>query len=360
MKILTTKASIRNPFLIHNLPFAAKIYRLRKGKFKKLSLAGKVFKKLIPGKPFLAWLLKFFPIGRYGSFDYQAATNNINIKFNIRNTQFHSVYFPQYKISYEPETTVLIDLILNQNPDGVFFDVGANWGHMSLHAASSKLFKGEIHSFEPFLTSYQDLSQIVEQSGKKSMIETHHLAVSDVDGVCYIGLPDNFNSGNAEVSTQNTGDGQKVESQKIDSMNFKAPDLIKIDVEGFEINVLMGARETLKKSKPMIIFENWADLNKVKDTLAPFKYLRELGYHFFEPSFLIDEEKDHSEGSYFAGYSHIQTLNESCHDSGKELPFSLIEFIPEQRFLLKDQLNVFACHGDKLEFLDQHFKQFQA
>ena len=356
MKIFTTKAEIRNPFEIHNLPLAAKIYRLRKGKFKTLSLRNKVLKCLIPGRPFLSWLLKFFPIGRYGSFDYQASSNHTNIKFNIRNTQFHSVYFPQYKKSYEPETTVLIDLILGQNPKGVFFDVGANWGHMSLHAASSEQFKGEVHSFEPFPSTYEDLSQIVEQSGKKSMIETHHLAVSDYDGVCYIGLPDNFNSGNAEVSLENSNHGFKVDSQKIDSMDFKAPDLMKIDVEGFEINVIMGARETLLKAKPMIIFENWADLNHVKDTLAPFKYLKELGYHFFEPSFLIDEEKHDSTGSYFAGYSHIQSLNES----GSELPFSLIEFIPEQRFLLKDQLNVFACHTDKLDFLNQHFKQFQS
>jgi FkbM family methyltransferase len=356
MKIFTKKTEIRNPFEIQSLPLAAKIYRLRKGKFKKLSLGKKLLKCIIPGRPFLSWLLKFFPIGRYGSFEYHNAQKNMNIKFNIRNTQFHSVYFPQYSKSYEPETTALIDLILNVNPSGVFFDVGANWGHMSLHAASSKNFKGSIHSFEPFPTTFEDLSQTVTQSGKASMIEIHHLAVSDFDGDCYIGLPDNFNSGNAEVSIADSSHGFKVESQKIDTMEIKSPDLMKIDVEGFEINVMMGAKETLLSAKPMIIFENWADLSKVKDTLAPFKYLRELGYHFFEPSFLIDEEKNNKEGSYFAGYSHIQSLNEA----ESKLPLSLIEFIPEQRFLLKDQLNVFACHKDKLEFLEQNFSQFEA
>ena len=355
MKIFTKTAEIRNPFEIQTLPLAAKIYRLRKGKFKKLSISKKILKYLIPGRPFLSFLLKFFPIGRYGSFEYHLEQKNINIKFNIRNTQFHSIYFPQYKKSYEPETTVLIDLILNENPEGVFFDVGANWGHMSLHAASAKSFNGSVHSFEPFPATFDDLSQIVNQSGKASIIKTHHLAVSDYDGTCYIGLPDNFNSGNAEVSVNDADHGFKVDSQKIDSMNLSSPDLIKIDVEGFEINVMQGAKETLSKARPMIIFENWANLNRVKDTLAPFKYLRDLGYHFFEPSFLIDEEKDKKTGSYFAGYSHIQSLN----DANSKLPLSLIEFIPEQRFLLKDQLNVFACHKERLIFLEKNFRQFE-
>ena len=342
-EIYTSKASIRNPFHLQTLPFAAKVYRLRKGKHKKLSLGQKLLKAIIPGRPFLAWLLKYFSFGHKGVFQYKIGEDEMGkkpIQFNIGNTQFHSIYFPQYQRSYEPETTVLIDRILSQNPHGVFYDIGANWGHMSLHAASLQGFHGSIHSFEPFPSTYNDLSQVVEQSGKGNVIQTHHMAVSDFDGTCTIGLPDNFNSGNAEVSLEESGKGFKVTAQKVDSMNFEKPTLMKVDVDGFEINVLKGAEEIIKEHHPMIIFENWADLNKVRETLAPFKFLKNLGYRFFEPSFLIGDEK--AEDSYFAGYSHVQELMET----EKDLSFSLVEFVPEQRFLLSKQLNVFACHKD--------------
>ncbi len=362
--IFIKKTEIRNPFSIISLPFAAKVYSLRKGRYAHFSFFQKMLKLMIPGRPFLSWLLKYFPMGRFGSFAYDTGEEKKEIFFNIRNTQFHSVYFPQYQKSYEPETTVLIDLILKQNPKGVFFDIGANWGHMSLHAASSKSFEGEIHSFEPFPTTYEDLSKIVRESGKKDLIFTYNMAVSDFDGPCFIGLPDHFNSGNAEVSSiKNSKKNQdlQVQASQIDSMNLKSPDLMKIDVEGFEINVLRGARKTLLEKKPMIIFENWSDLNKVKDTLAPFSFLKSLGYHFFEPSFLIGGEKSSEKGkSYFAGYSHLSALNllgsfECSAKAEKETPFALIEFIPEQRFLLKEQLNIFACHQKNLDFLKEHF-----
>ena len=47
-----------------------------------------------------------------------------------------------------------------------------------------------------------------------------------------------------------------VEHITIDSLNLHTCDYIKIDVEGAEILVLMGAIETIKKFKPVIMFEN--------------------------------------------------------------------------------------------------------
>ena len=50
--------------------------------------------------------------------------------------------------------------------------------------------------------------------------------------------------------------GEVIETTTIDNMNLDKCDLIKIDTEGAEPLVLMGAQETIKKFKPVIIFEN--------------------------------------------------------------------------------------------------------
>jgi hypothetical protein len=60
--------------------------------------------------------------------------------FRAANTQFHSLYLPQFAGGYEPETQLLIQILTGAR--GVFFDIGANWGHLSIALADS--FTGEI------------------------------------------------------------------------------------------------------------------------------------------------------------------------------------------------------------------------
>ena len=60
-----------------------------------------------------------------------------------------------------------------------------------------------------------------------------------------------------------TDDKIMVSITKLDSLNLDNISVIKIDVEGFELEVLTGALETIRKNKPVIILEIWPD-NKEK------------------------------------------------------------------------------------------------
>ena len=67
---------------------------------------------------------------------------------------------------------------------------------------------------------------------------------------------------------------------KLDSLNVPtAPSLIKIDVEGFELNVLKGSENFLEEFRyPPVIFEAW-DLDWFKDDKVKLlKFLNYLGY----------------------------------------------------------------------------------
>ena len=50
--------------------------------------------------------------------------------------------------------------------------------------------------------------------------------------------------------------GEEIETITIDSLNLESCDYMKIDVEGFEPLVLIGAEQTIKKFKPTILFES--------------------------------------------------------------------------------------------------------
>jgi|688.fasta_scaffold06958_10 FkbM family methyltransferase len=70
----------------------------------------------------------------------------------------------------------------------------------------------------------------------------------------------------------------------IDKLNLQACDLIQLDIEGYELNALLGAVETIKKYKPVLCIEfceNW--LNRYEATSDSVETLLvELGYKHVE------------------------------------------------------------------------------
>ena len=62
-------------------------------------------------------------------------------------------------------------------------------------------------------------------------------------------------SGSSDGNMFSYGGDLKIRSEKLDSYSFKRVDLLKIDVEGFELDVLLGAENTIRQFKPRIIIE---------------------------------------------------------------------------------------------------------
>jgi FkbM family methyltransferase len=129
-----------------------------------------------------------------------------------------------------------------------FVDIGANIGNHSLYF--SRIFN-KIISFEPNPRVFKLLKLNAELSNN---IECHELALSDKNGVARI----SFNTTNMGGASLNLTGQRSVEvvTSKLDdfAINEKIG-IIKIDVEGHELNVLHGASETIKKNQPIILFE---------------------------------------------------------------------------------------------------------
>ncbi len=139
----------------------------------------------------------------------------------------------------------------------IVFEVGANIG---AHTVSlSKLVKnGFVFAFEPQRMVFQNLCANIALNSLSNVF-TFQEAVSDENGKilipeCDFSKVNNFGGINIEDSKR----GTPVNKIKLDNFVNKIDrlKLLKIDVEGMEIGVIRGAKELIKKFKPIIYVEN--------------------------------------------------------------------------------------------------------
>jgi FkbM family methyltransferase len=157
---------------------------------------------------------------------------------------------------------------LNVPSDAVIFDVGGNIGILSLFFAQ-KVPKGQVHAFEPTHFALKKFKRNVGLNPSLlDRITLNHCFVSSksetapaitafsswrVDGLSAAEGPIH------EVHKGEAMDTSGVPSVTIDEYcernQIEKLSLIKIDTDGHEIDVLRGARKSIMKFKPFIVFE---------------------------------------------------------------------------------------------------------
>jgi FkbM family methyltransferase len=323
-------------FAVRRLPFLCRFYQY-------------VFWPVAAGRPgfWLRRILKmFFPFVRRafgsskGEFEFHAQGKLSTIQFNPRNLEFHVIYNQAiYKNGYEVEVAALLNLLLPEK--GVFYDIGSNWGYHSLIAVSQRP-QLKVHAFEPTPETFQDLTACVNQAGLGQSVTCHNFALSSNDGKAFIKLPDHLHSGCAEVSKE--GGDASISTRRLDSLDLPKPDFIKMDVEWHELEVLKGAVETIKSSRPHLIFENKLDHSNPKKVLDVFAFLAGLGYRFFLPA--ANREPGGDNFLMPSGWLPV----------AEDENLALIPFTTQTRLLCFPEFNVFACHESRLPELMKTFR----
>ncbi len=253
------------------------------------------------------------PLGRL-EVDLMVRGRPATLRLNPYNRQFSPLYFSIFADGYE--VAVARSIARHLPDDGVFADVGSNWGYFPLLVASRSSFGGRIHAFEPIPSTYADLADIVAQAGLDPWIEPHHAAVGAGEGTVKMKLP--RHSGLAAIDE--SGGGIEVPLVSLDSFAWDRLDVLKVDVEGFEGAVFEGARETLARCRPVVVFEDGvADAERCAGTLG---YLEGLGYRLHEPV-------DPAEAARGTGHLECRPF---ASEKRSELPSYLnVVAIPEER-----------------------------
>lgn len=102
-------------------------------------------------------------------------------------------------------------------------------------------------------------------------------ALGNEENYCSLFNPNKSTGGNTKVNVEYDPNNSVLMS-KLDSYNFRDIDYIKIDVEGFELFVLQGAKNTILINRPIITIEQKSGTDTYKvDRYAASNYLGELG-----------------------------------------------------------------------------------
>lgn len=140
---------------------------------------------------------------------------------------------------------------------GTFLDIGANVGMFSMSIANS-LENVSIHAFEPVPTNFSVLKTNLKVNNLETKIAANNLAVGSTCSTINMSLEGQLSH---VLKTENIDTSAKigVNSVSIDyyceTNKITDVKLIKCDVEGFELEVLIGAKKILELQKPSLIIE---------------------------------------------------------------------------------------------------------
>ncbi len=189
--------------------------------------------------------------------------------------------------TYEDEINKAIRLSLKTG--GVALDIGANIGLQSLRMSQAAGSDGKVIAFEPLQYLQKKFKKNIGLNKANNIILLPY-ALSDQESKAEFKIdPNTWNQGAFSIAGKQ--DGTELQNVEIkigdDIPEIKALsrlDLIKIDVEGFEFQVMKGLKNTLQKFKPRIIFEYdmkyWPANGQ--DIAECFNFLTSLGYKVYQ------------------------------------------------------------------------------
>lgn len=177
---------------------------------------------------------------------------------------------------FEPEVQRELGALLR--PGSVLWDVGANVGAVSLLAARLVGPQGRVVAFEPDPDNVGRLRRNLEANHADN-VDVVEAAVGAGEGTAHFQPGD----GGGETGRVVTGrDGIEVALTSLDAAAGKGlppPDVVKLDVEGLEVDVLRGGRELLGGRRPALVVEVHEAGNeaRLREELEPLGYaLRRL------------------------------------------------------------------------------------
>jgi FkbM family methyltransferase len=221
---------------------------------------------------------------------YREAINNnngINPNVVIKATQ-EKVYVGQFLFVINKNDTCVSDslrtgilfekFILSYikqfiDPTKNILDIGANIGVHSI--VYSTYTTGTVYAFEPQPVVFELLERNIESNNCNNIIP-YNFGASDKDAVYFMNAGyDKKNNQGAFRICKKSGIGIDIECKVLDNLHLSNIGYIKIDVEGHELNTLLGLEHTIRSNLPNLLIE----IHDTSDTkYNVLKFINELGY----------------------------------------------------------------------------------
>lgn len=174
---------------------------------------------------------------------------------------------------YSPdESAFLVSLIA---PGNIVFDVGANIGSLTIPMARAAGRSGRLFAFEPQRLVFQVLCANIAINSLTNA-ECFMMCVGSQQGM--LAIPELDPEVVNNFGGISAGAGRPVQCIPLDAFaGLPRIDLIKIDVEGMEREVVLGARTVIARHRPLLYVEN----DRKQNSASLIAELVSLGYDMF-------------------------------------------------------------------------------
>jgi FkbM family methyltransferase len=193
-----------------------------------------------------------------------------------------------YKV-HEPLATKLLMETLKPGMNAV--DIGGNIGYYAMMEARLVGPQGKVIAIEPMPDNSEQLCINVKNNGYQN-IDIHKMAIGDRDGTALMYITGKSNWHSLHPPAVSKGE-MKVPVSTLDSLltqyDLPSVDLVRMDLEGYEIVVVEGMKQTLEKYGPRLLIELHPLL---VGTPAMEKYLRTLESMGYGIEWMIEQERD--------------------------------------------------------------------
>ncbi len=229
---------------------------------------------------------------------------NKEIEYFLKKFLFPKKYLFEKRIkraikkNEEPEIKIIKDLI-DSGTDSI--DVGVYRGVYSYEMSK---YSNKVHAFEPNPIIYKDLKNYLPKV--RDNIKLYNFALSDVEEIKDLRIPirnskinkenyeECYKMGLASMHENNTFtefETFKIRTLKLDNIKINNKvSLIKIDVEGHELEVINGAIKLIKNYKPNLIIEI-EERHSKRNIIETINFVSKIGYKVFVYNNFLKEIK---------------------------------------------------------------------
>lgn len=230
----------------------------------------------------LQWHERLYAIKRFLFLDKQMKKNNCILRMR----KGTSIYLPYYKTDliqkeiartrnfFEKDILDTIAKMLPSPRKGIFLDIGSNIGNHTLYLFQNNLIQ-LAYCFEPIQDTFRILEKNISINKLQNKVMLFNVGVGESRGTAQIASYSKENTGMSQLKISNDG---SIPIIAIDDIEFDYDiSFVKIDVEGFELNVIKGMLGTIKKYKPTLFIE-------IRDQFFEdiCKYLMPVGYKYLK------------------------------------------------------------------------------
>ncbi len=141
-------------------------------------------------------------------------------------------------------------------PGNYVVEVGANIGSHTVFLARAVWPSGHVWAFEPQRLVYQLLCANLAINSVPN-VDARNVVLGNAPGELLVPVLD-YNQANnfGGLELGSYTQGEPVAVITLDSLNLPRCDLLKVDVEGMELQVIQGAADTIKRCQPLLYVEN--------------------------------------------------------------------------------------------------------